>query len=49
MGRGVPNMDKLQKKFEHVIGLPLQQEGHGGELQTLEARPGGGFGVGAQG
>ena len=30
-------MDKLQKLFEHVIGLPLQQEGHGGELQTLEA------------
>ena len=37
MGRGIPNMDKLQKLFEHVIGLPLQQEGHGGELQTLEA------------
>ena len=30
-------MDNLQKLFEHVIGLPLQQEGHGGELQTLEA------------
>ena len=28
---------KLQKRFEHVIGLPLQPEGHGEELQTLEA------------
>ena len=37
MGRGIPHMDKLQKFFEHVIGLTLQQEGHGGELQTLEA------------
>ena len=37
MGSGTPNMDKLQRLFEHVIGLPLQQEGHGGELQTLEA------------
>ena len=30
-------MDQLQKLFEKVIGLPLQQEGHGRELQTLEA------------
>ena len=37
IGRGTPHMDKLQRLFEHVIGLPLQQEGHGGELQTLEA------------